>query len=66
MVRKEGHGGRRTAASLTPEVKAEDVLRHLVVSLGQTAEERGIRGEGELEAIIEEVRERVHQERYDK
>ena len=53
-------------ASVTPEVKAEDVLRHLVVSLGQAAEARGIREDEDLDAIIEEVQERVQQDRYGK
>jgi AbrB family looped-hinge helix DNA binding protein len=51
-------------ASVTPEVKAEDVLRHLVASLGQAAEQRGIREDEDLDAIIEEVKQRVYQERY--
>ena len=51
-------------ASVTPEVKAEDVLRHLVASLGQTAEERGIREDEDLDAIIEESQRRAYQERY--
>src|SRR4030067_3380656 len=51
-------------ASATPEVKAEDVLRHLVASLGQAAEERGIRGDEDLDAIIEESQRRAYQERY--
>jgi AbrB family looped-hinge helix DNA binding protein len=51
-------------ASVTPEVKAEDVLRHLVASLSQEAEERGIREDEDLDDIIEDVQRRVHQERY--
>jgi AbrB family looped-hinge helix DNA binding protein len=51
-------------ASVTPEVKAEDVLRHLVASLGQAAEERGIREDEDLDAIIEESQRRAYQERY--
>jgi len=51
-------------ASVTPEVQAEDVLRHLVVSLGQAAEERGIREDEDLDAIIEEAQRRAYQERY--
>ena len=46
------------------EVQAEDVLRHLVVSLGQAAEERGIREDEDLDAIIEEAQRRAYQERY--
>jgi AbrB family looped-hinge helix DNA binding protein len=51
-------------ASVTPEVQAEDVLRHLVVSVGQAAEERGIREDEDLDAIIEEAQRRAFQERY--
>ena len=51
-------------ASVTPEVQAEDVLHHLVVSLGQAAEERGIREDADLDAIVEEAQRRAYQERY--
>jgi AbrB family looped-hinge helix DNA binding protein len=51
-------------ASVTPEVKAEDVLRHLVASLGQAAEERGIRTDEDLDAIVEDAQRRAYQERY--
>jgi AbrB family looped-hinge helix DNA binding protein len=51
-------------ASVTPEVKAEDVLRHLVASLSQEAEERGIHEDEDLDDIIEDVQRRVHKERY--
>jgi AbrB family looped-hinge helix DNA binding protein len=51
-------------ASVTPEIKAEDVLRHLVISLGQEAEVRGIHDDEDLDSIIEDAQERVHQERY--
>ena len=51
-------------ASVTPEVKAEDVLRHLVASLGQAAEEGGIRKDEDLNAIIEESQQRAYQDRY--
>ena len=44
------------------EVQAEDVLRHLVVSLGQAAEKRGIREDEDLDAIIEETQRRAYQE----
>ena len=46
------------------EVQAEDVRRHLVVGLGQAAEERGIREDEDLDAIIEEAQRRAYQERY--
>jgi AbrB family looped-hinge helix DNA binding protein len=51
-------------ASVTPAVQAEDVLRHLVTSLSQEAEERGIREDEDLDDIIEDIQRRVHQERY--
>jgi AbrB family looped-hinge helix DNA binding protein len=51
-------------ASVTPEIKAEDVLRHLVASLGRAAEEGGIREDEDLDALIEEAQGRVYQERY--
>ena len=51
-------------ASVSPQVKAEDVLRYLVVSLGREAEQRGIREDEHLDAIIEEIQQRVYQERY--
>ena len=51
-------------ASVTPEVQAEDALRHLVVSLGQVAEEHGIREDEDLDAIVEQAQQRVYQERY--
>jgi len=46
------------------EVQAEDVLRHLVVSVGQAAEERGIREDEDLDTIIEEAQWRAYQESY--
>jgi AbrB family looped-hinge helix DNA binding protein len=51
-------------ASVTPEVSAEDVLRHLVVSLGKAAEQRGIQEDDDLDALVERVLERVYQEGY--
>jgi AbrB family looped-hinge helix DNA binding protein len=51
-------------ASVTPEVKAEDVLRHLVASLGQAAEERGIRADEDLDALVEDAQRRAYRERY--
>ncbi|UCC89504.1 MAG: AbrB/MazE/SpoVT family DNA-binding domain-containing protein [Anaerolineales bacterium] len=51
-------------ASVTPEVKAEDVLRHLVASLGRAAEEGGIREDEDLDALIEGAQRRTYQERY--
>ena len=46
------------------EAKAEDVLRHLVASLGQAAEERGIREDEDLDAIVEEAQRRAYRESY--
>ncbi len=53
-------------ASVTLKVKAEDVLRHLVASLGQEAEERGIHEEEDLDALIEEAQRHAYRERYGK
>jgi hypothetical protein len=53
-------------ASVTLEVKAEDVLRHLVASLGQAAEERDIHEDEDLDALIEEAQWHAYRERYDK
>jgi AbrB family looped-hinge helix DNA binding protein len=53
-------------ASVTLEVKAEDVLRHLVASLGQAAEERGIHEDEDLDALIEEAQRQAYRERYGK
>lgn len=50
--------------SVTPQVKAEDVLRYLVISVGREAEQRGIREDEDLDTVIEEIQERVYQERY--
>ncbi len=51
-------------ASVTPEVKAEDVLRHLVASIGQTAERKGLREDEGLDEMIESIQQRLYQERY--
>jgi AbrB family looped-hinge helix DNA binding protein len=51
-------------AIVTPEVQAEDVLRSLVISLGEAAEEQGIREDQDLDAVIDELQDRIHQERY--
>jgi AbrB family looped-hinge helix DNA binding protein len=51
-------------ASVMPEVKTEDVLRHLVATLGQAAERRGIHEDEDLDDVIEDVRQQVYQERY--
>ena len=51
-------------ASVTPEVSAEDVLRHLVVSVGKAAEQRGIQEDGDLDALVERVQQHLYQEGY--
>ncbi len=51
-------------ATVSPQVKAEDVLRQLVVSLGKEAERRGIYEDEDLDAIIEDVQQRAYKERY--
>ncbi len=51
-------------ATVAPQVKAEDVLRQLVISLGKEAEARGIREDEDLDAIIEDVQQRAYKERY--
>lgn len=40
------------------------MLHHLVVSLGQAAEQRGIREDEDLDTIIEDIQERVYREHY--
>jgi len=52
-------------AIVTSEVQAEDVLRSLVIGLGKAAEEQGIE-EQDLDAMIEDIQERVYRERYGK
>ena len=51
-------------ATVTPQVQAEDILRGLVTSLGRAAEQQGLREEEDLGPSIEDVQQRVHQERY--
>lgn len=46
--------------SVSPQVKAEDVLRRLVLSLGKAAEARGIRGDEDLDALIEEAQQEAY------
>lgn len=50
--------------SVTPQVRAEDILRGLVVTLGRAAEQRGIREDEDLDEVIEEVQQQVYRERY--
>jgi replicative DNA helicase len=49
---------------VAPEVKAEDVLRQMVISIGQAAEQRAIREEEDLDTLVEQVQEQVYRERY--
>jgi AbrB family looped-hinge helix DNA binding protein len=51
-------------AIVTPEVRAEDVLRSLAIGLGEAAEEQGICEDQDLDAVIDEIQGRIHQERY--
>jgi antitoxin PrlF len=51
-------------AIVTSEVQAEDVLRSLVIGLGEAAEEQGIREEDDLDAVIDDIQARLHKERY--
>lgn len=51
-------------ATVTPHVQAEDVLRHLVVRLGQAAEQQEIHEEEDLDAIVNEIQRQIHEERY--
>jgi AbrB family looped-hinge helix DNA binding protein len=51
-------------ASIAPRVKAEDVLRRLVVHIGQEAGARGIEEDEDLDPIIEDIQRRVYQETY--
>jgi AbrB family looped-hinge helix DNA binding protein len=51
-------------ATITPQVRAEDILQSLVVSLGQAAEQQGIHDEKDLDAVIEDIQGRAYQERY--
>lgn len=53
-------------AWVTPHVKAEDVLQYLVVSLGQAAEQQGIREDEDLNGVVEGIQQRVYRERYGK
>ncbi len=47
-------------ATVSPQVKAEDVLRQLVMSLGKEAERRGIHEDEDLDALIEDVQQRAY------
>ncbi len=51
-------------ATVTAQVGADEVLRHLVVRLGQAAEQQEIQEEKDLDVIIDEIQRRIHHERY--
>jgi len=53
-------------ATVTPQVKAEDILRNLVASLGREVEQRGIFEEEDLQPDIEKVLQEVYEEQYGK
>ena len=50
--------------SVTPQVRAEDILRGLVVTLGRAAEQQGIREDEDLDEVIEGIQQQVYRERY--
>jgi AbrB family looped-hinge helix DNA binding protein len=52
--------------TVSPHVKAEDVLRYLVASLGREAEQQGIHEDEDLTPIIEDIQQQAYQERYAK
>lgn len=51
-------------ATVTPQVKAEDVLRGLVAALGPVAEQQGIGEEEDLDKVVEQIQHQVYRERY--
>ena len=51
-------------ALVTPEVKAEDVLDHLIATRDQAADRRGIYEDGDLADVSEDGQQRVYQEHY--
>lgn len=51
-------------ADVSPQVRAEDALRHLVIALGKQAEARGIREDADLDAIIADIQRRAYEEHY--
>lgn len=53
-------------ATVTPQVRAEDILRGLVGSLGRAAQEQGIEEEEDLEPATGETQHRLFEERYGK
>jgi len=50
--------------SVAPQVRAEDILRGLVVTLGRAAEQQGIREDEDLDEVIEGIQQQVYRERY--
>jgi AbrB family looped-hinge helix DNA binding protein len=51
-------------ATVTPQVRAEDILRGLVSSLGEAAEQQGIREEEDLGPLTDEIQQRLFLGRY--
>jgi AbrB family looped-hinge helix DNA binding protein len=49
-------------ASVTPQVRAEDVLPHLVVASGRHAASRGVERDKDLDEAVEEIEEEVYRE----
>lgn len=45
-------------------MRAEEILRGLVSSLGRAAEQQGIHEEEDLESVTEDVQRRLFEERY--
>ena len=51
-------------ATVEPSVTAEQVLRHVVISLGKAAAERGITEDEDLHHIVEDIQQRVYEKHY--
>ena len=53
-------------ATVIPQVRAQDVLRGLVSSLGQAADRQGIHEEEDLEPVTGELQRLLFRERYER
>lgn len=51
-------------ATVEPIVSAEQVLRHLVISIGKAAAEQGITEDKDLDPIIEDIQQRIYEKHY--
>ncbi len=51
-------------ATVEPSVTAEQVLRHVVISLGKAAAEQGITEDEDLNHIVEDIQQRVYEKHY--